>query len=86
MGQIGCDLEHRVVGDSYELEDLKDGYFAIKGPDGYLTVNEGGVVKWEPFHTAPEHQAHQRFSISGGIATCWPTGEKNVQIPISVRP
>lgn len=82
MGQIGIDTLSRVIGDSYELIDLKNGYFNIQGPLGYLTVNETGVTTWEPLHSPP----HQQFSITGNIATAWPTGEKNVSFPVQVRP
>ena len=87
MSQIGFYFDGRVVGESFELVDLKNGYYRAKNEDGlYLTADETGSYKWEAEAAPPLNQSHQSFSLTGGFATFWPTTGKNVQIPIQVRP
>lgn len=87
MGQIGFDTSTNLVADSYELVDAssgRKGYYSAFNAIGYVTVNEAGHVSWEPLHNP--WVPHQEFTLSGNIATFWPTGEKNVSFKVQVRP
>jgi hypothetical protein len=69
----------------YEAVDVKNGYFNIRRKaDGMiLTVNEHNQQSWQPPGT---YAPHQNCSITGGVATYWPTGEIAVKFLVAVRP